>query len=151
MKVIKARTLVPLIAFTLILVRALFFLVFYSPKDEKVIWAQNLKTEDVVKIEAVQMPSSEHERYKNYNASEFAGIIEIINGARGKRVDYPQLIAGGGTTFYITVKDGTRHKFANNGNIYLVIDDVSFDTGYDWLESWRNVSMNDRKPDDFEY
>jgi hypothetical protein len=52
-------------------------------------------------------------RYKNYDSSEFAGIVEIINAARGKRVDDPESISGGGLTFYITLKDGTRHEFAN--------------------------------------
>lgn len=98
------------------------FLAFGFPKDETIIWARNLKAKEVAKIEAIQMPSVEYERYKNYDISGFVGIVEIINDARGNKIDNPEPLAGGALTFYITMKDGTRHTFSNNGNAYLVID-----------------------------
>ena len=120
-------------------------------KDENINWAQNLNANDIVKIEAISMPSLEYQRYKDYDVSEFSGIVEIINNARGKKVNNPEEIAGGTITFYITKTDGERHTFANNGNSYLVINGVSYKASYDYLSAWDSVKLDNKIPDDFEY
>ena len=122
-----------------------------ASSDENITWAQNLKTDDIEKMEAVRMPGGENERYKNYDPSEFPRIVEIINNAKGEKLDNPESIAGGGITFYVTLLDGTRYSFANNGNRYLVINGVSYDADYDWLDEWGNEKLNSKVPDNFVY
>ena len=120
-------------------------------KDENMAWAQNLKVSDVEKIEAVSMPSLENERYKDYDVSEFADIVEIINNAKGNKIENSEEIAGGGITFYITTIDGERHTFTNDSNTYLVIDGVSYEASYDYLSKWGDYNFNRKTPDDFVY
>jgi len=120
-------------------------------KDENMAWAQNLKVGDVEKIEAVSMPNLENERYKNYDVSEFANIVEIVNNANGKKIENPEEFTGGGITFYITTTDGERHTFTNDSNAYLVIDGVSYEATYDYLSKWGDYNFNSKVPDDFVY
>jgi len=120
-------------------------------KDENMAWAQNLKVSDVEKIEAVSMPSLENERYKDYDVSEFADIVEIVNNAKGNKIENSEEIAGGGITFYITTTDGERHTFTNNSNTYLMIDGVSYEASYDYLSKWGDYKFNSKVPDDFVY
>jgi len=120
-------------------------------KDENMAWAQNLKVSDVEKIEAVSMPSLENERYKDCDVSEFADIVEIVNNAKGNKIENSEEIAGGGITFYITTTDGERHTFTNNSNTYLVIDGVSYEASYDYLSKWGDYNFNRKVPDDFVY
>ena len=120
-------------------------------KDENMAWAQNLKVSNVEKIEAVSMPSLENERYKDYDVSEFADIVEIVNNAKGNKIENSEEIAGGGITFYITTTDGERHTFTNNSNTYLVIDGVSYEASYDYLSKWGDYNFNRKVPDDFVY
>ena len=120
-------------------------------KDENMAWAQNLKVGDVEKIEAVSMPNLENERYKNYDVSEFANIVEIVNNANGKKIENPEEGAGGGITFYITTSNGERHTFSNNGNTYLMMDGVSYEVSYDYLSKWGDYKFDSKVPDDFVY
>jgi len=120
-------------------------------KDENMAWAQNLKVSNVEKIEAVSMPSLENERYKDYDVSEFADIVEIVNNAKGNKIENSEEIAGGGITFYITTTDGERHTFTNDSNTYLVIDGVSYEASYDYLSKWGDYNFNRKVPDDFVY
>jgi len=120
-------------------------------KDENMAWAQNLKVSNVEKIEAVSMPSLENERYKDYDVSEFADIVEIVNKAKGNKIENSEEIAGGGITFYITTTDGERHTFTNDSNTYLVIDGVSYEASYDYLSKWGDYNFNRKVPDDFVY
>ena len=120
-------------------------------KDENMAWAQNLKVSNVEKIEAVSMPSLENERYKDYDVSEFADIVEIVNNAKGNKIENSEEIAGGGITFYITTTDGERHTFTNDSNTYLVIDGVSYEASYDYLSKWGDYNLNRKVPDDFVY
>jgi len=120
-------------------------------KDENMAWAQNLKVSDVEKIEAVSMPSLENERYKDYDVSKFADIVEIVNNAKGNKIENSEEIAGGGITFYITTTDGERHTFTNDSNTYLVIDGVSYEASYDYLSKWGDYNFNRKAPDDFVY
>jgi len=120
-------------------------------KDENMAWAQNLKVSDVEKIEAVSMPSLENERYKDYDVSEFADIVEIVNNAKGNKIENSEEIAGGGITFYIMTTDGERHTFTNDSNTYLVIDGVSYEASYDYLSKWGDYNLNRKVPDDFVY
>lgn len=122
-----------------------------NSKDENMGWAQGLKVSDVEKIEAVSMPNFENERYKNYDVSEFADIVEIVNNANGKKVENPEEGAGGGITFYITTTGGERHTFSNNGNIYLTIDGVSYEASYDYLSKLGDYKLDSKVPDDFAY
>ena len=122
-----------------------------SSSNENIQWALNLKAGDIEGIEAVCMPSGENERYKDYEKADFARIVEIVNSAKGKKVDNPEEITGGALTFYITMLDGTRHTFSNNGNVYLVIDGVTFKAAYGWLSSWGDEKLNNKIPDNFVY
>ena len=122
--------------------------------NEKIAWAKNLNISDIESIEAVRLPylaSYENEQYKNYEKAEFVRIVEIINSAKGKLQESPEQLFGGGICFYITLVDGTRHTFRNDGNEYLIIDGVSFKASYDWLSSWKNESLDSKVPDGFEY
>lgn len=128
-----------------------FVLAGCSGKDEKIEWAQNLNSTNIERIEAIAMPSNEGQRYKEYDISEFTDIIEIVNNAKGKKIDNPESIVGGRVTFYITTTDGERHKFSNSGNIYLIIDGVSYKANKKWLYSWGDIQLNSTVPDDFVY
>jgi len=119
--------------------------------NDNILWAKNLKVNDVSRIEAVRMPAMENERYKDFDKTDFARIVEIINNAKGKRINNPEEIVGSCITFYITTTDGTRHTFSNNGNTYLVLDGVSFDAGYDWLDTWAYEALNGKVPENFEF
>jgi hypothetical protein len=135
-----------------ILVCILVSFVFFAGcgnNDKLFEWAKNLAVQDVTVIEAVSMPSDENHRYKNYDASEFSRIVDIVNSVEGKKAVVPQEIVGGVITFYITTSDGERHTFANNGNTYLVIDGVSYRASYDWLSGWGEESLDSKMPDDF--
>lgn len=116
-------------------------------------WARNLRADDISKIELIVMPSSEHERYRLYEAGEFADIVDLIHESRGRYVSNPESLAGGGMTFYITLKDGTVHRVGNNGNAYLYIDGDNYDAGYQWLSTrWKDYERGNAKaPEGFEY
>jgi hypothetical protein len=122
-----------------------------SVKNENIQWAQTLKANDVERIEAVRRPSPENERYKDFEKSDFSRVIEIINNAKGKKIDNPEQLYGGALTFYITLLDGTRHTFTNNANKHLVIDGVSFEAEYDWLSTWDIENLNAQIPEHIEY
>lgn len=107
-------------------------------------WAKSLQVEDIQSIELIVEPSSQSERYKKYQEDDFSEIVDFINQARGRLIKNPEIIAGGGQSFYITSKDGIVHQFANSGNLYLKIDGDTYKAGYDWLSKW------DYKGDNYE-
>ncbi|TAH68293.1 MAG: hypothetical protein EWM47_08210, partial [Anaerolineaceae bacterium] len=76
-------------------------------------WAKSLQVDDIQNIELIIYPSSQEEQYKKYEPDEFTEIVKLINKSRGKLVNKPEDIAGGGQSFYITTKDGTIHHIAN--------------------------------------
>lgn len=97
-------------------------------------WAKSLQAEDIESIELIVQPSSQQERYKKYERSEFPEIVKLINQSSGRVIKNPEYMAGGAQTFYITTKDGVIHRFTNNG--YLIIDGDTFEARYDWLSKW---------------
>lgn len=118
-----------------------------NPQRASMKWAKGLRVQDVDKIELVVMPAAENQQYRLYEPSEFPDIIELVNKSRGSYLANPEDIAGGGLTFYITTTDGVRHKFGNNGNVYLQIDGDSYNAGYNWLSSWGDVKGNAPLPE----
>ena len=88
------------------------------------------------------MPSSENERYKLFDKSEYKEIVALINSSNGKYEPSPEPIAGGGTMLYITASDGTIHTVVNNGNTYLCIDGDSYTASYKYLSSWDKYGLN---------
>ena len=63
-------------------------------------------------------------------------MVALINESKGKyRIEHEEL-AGGGISFYITMKDGTSHSVENIGNTYLVIDGEYYEASYNWLNGW---------------
>jgi len=137
------------ICFAIICVLILLGTAACRDNDAQLAWAQSLKASDVARIEIVRLLGAADERYKDCEKTEFERIVSIINGAKGKRVDALEGISGGTVTVYITLNDGTRHTFANNGNVYLVIDGVSFEAKYEWLNGWSNEKTNGALPQDF--
>ncbi len=109
-------------------------------------WAKKLSVRDVEKIELIVMPSSENEKNRLLDDVEFDDIIALINESRGKYIENPEELAGGSTTYYITLTDGTRHFVSNSGNRYLIIDGDYYDAGYNWLSSWNYANRNSVSP-----
>lgn len=78
-------------------------------------------------------------------------MVALINESKGKyRIEHEEL-AGGGISFYITMKDGTSHSVENIGNTYLVIDGEYYEASYNWLNGWskRFGEGNTRIPDQY--
>ena len=105
-------------------------------------WAKILEETEISKIEMTVMPSSENERYKLFDKSEYKEIVALINSSNGKYEPSPEPIAGGGTILYITASDGTIHTVVNNGNTYLCIDGDSYTASYKYLSSWDKYGLN---------
>lgn len=111
-------------------------------------WAKSLRVEDVQSIELIVQPSTEQERYTKYDPDEFYEIVGLINQSHGRLVQYPEDIVGGSQCFFITMKNGEVHRFANNGNIYLMIDGDAYEAGRGWLGKW-NFKAEDAVPEGF--
>lgn len=120
-----------------------------NPKHISKQWAENLRVNDVEKIELVVMPSNENEEYRLFDRSEFPAIVSLINESRGRYLSNHELISGKKVTYYITTNDGVRHEFSNIGNTYLIIDGDFYDAGYNWLSSWGNKKGNTMMPHTF--
>lgn len=123
-------------------------LIFSPALRDSMKWAKSLRTEDIVKIELVVMPSDEEKQYRVYLPEEYPQIVELLHHSRGRYVKSPEALAGGGMSFYITTTDGVRHQYTNNGNTYLVIDEDSYRASYDWLSQW-NYEGNAKLPEGF--
>ncbi|SNS47639.1 Signal transducer regulating beta-lactamase production, contains metallopeptidase domain [Anaerovirgula multivorans] len=133
----------------LVAVATIFIAFASNPQRTSMEWAKTLRVEDVEKIELVVMPSSENERYRLFDRSEFSDVVALVNKSRGGYLPIPESLAGGSIMYYITTTDGVRHEFGNNGNTYLMIDGDSYDAGYNWLSSWGNVKGNAPLPETF--
>ena len=123
-------------------------LIFSPALRDSMKWAKSLRTEDIVKIELVVMPSDEEKQYRVYLPEEYPQIVELLHHSRGRYVKSPEALAGGGMSFYITTTDGVRHQYTNNGNTYLVIDEDSYRASYDWLSQW-NYEGDAKLPEGF--
>ena len=108
----------------------------YDPLDDSLDWARELRPEDVARIELVAMLQDTDKQYKQLSEEEIVRAVALINDCRGRRLSRHEALAGGGITFYVTTTGGVTHTVSNNGNTYLVVDDVYFDAGYDWLSGW---------------
>ena len=138
------------ISIIVIIISVFLFLASRSFLDKNILWARNLDASDIKIIEAIRYPSHENERYRIYfDNDDFVRILETVNDAKGLKISNPESLSGGGTTFFITLTDGTRRTFANNGNIYLVIDGISYKSSYNWLSSWPYEHFNAKIPDYF--
>ena len=120
-----------------------------SIKDEALEWAQNLKVDDVVRIEAFRYYTTDDTPYQNFGPSEFARIVEIINASKGNRLAETMGSSGAMLKFYITTADGTMHTYENASATYLVIDGITYEADYAWLASWMDFQLNEELPDDF--
>lgn len=114
-------------------------------------WAQSLSVEDVASADLVVYPQAADKRFKQLSAEELSEMVALINESKGKyRIEHEEL-AGGGISFYITMKDGTSHSVENIGNTYLVIDGEYYEASYNWLNGWskRFGEGNTRIPDQY--
>lgn len=115
-------------------------------------WARNVDAEDIGQVELVAYPQSADREYRLItDREEISEIAELLHEGRGRYEKKPEELTGGGSTFYITMKDGSRHIVGNNGNYYLVIDGDSYRADYEWLSSWRQSYRegNARLPEGF--
>lgn len=114
-------------------------------------WAQSLSVEDVASADLVVYPQAADKQFKQLSAEELSEMVALINESKGKyRIEHEEL-AGGGISFYITMKDGTSHSVENIGNTYLVIDGEYYEASYNWLNGWskRFGEGNTRIPDQY--
>lgn len=137
-------------------VAAAVFLLAANPleKRESMRWLNSLNPEEVQQIELVVMPSGEKEQYTLYtDKSDISAIVSLLREGKGRYVANPENLAGGGSSFYFTMQDGSRHSVSNNGNTYLVVDGDSYDADYDWLSSWEKDygRGNDPLPENFSF
>lgn len=107
-----------------------------SARRETMRWARQLTPDQVACIELVAMPTAPQERYQRYEGAQLAQMTALIQRARGRYVPYAQELAGGSTTLYVTLRDGTRRYVRNIGNVYLVIDGDAYLASYDDLAAW---------------
>ncbi|MBQ9148047.1 MAG: M56 family metallopeptidase [Oscillospiraceae bacterium] len=107
-------------------------------------WAQNLKVEDVEKIELLVDISRPNEQYHCYDRDVYgrykADIVALINGSNGQYVEETQKAEHNlqCLTLMVTMTDGTRHILRNEGYTYLEIDGYHYEADYDWLSTWPN-------------
>ena len=139
-----------------IAVAAAVFLLAANPlsKRESMRWLNSLNAADVQQIELVVMPSDENERYTLYTEeSDISAVVRLLREGKGRYVANPEELSGGSISFFLTMKDGSRHSVFNNGNVYLVVDGDSYDANYNWLSSWdENYSRGDSPlPEDFSF
>lgn len=137
-----------IIASAVILIVISAGLIFSPATRDSMKWAKSLRPEEVVKIELLVMPSDEGKQYRVYLPEEYPQIVELLHHSRGRYVENPEVLAGGGLSFYITTTDGVRHQFTNYGNTYLVIDEDSYRASYDWLSQW-DYEGNEKLPEGF--
>lgn len=106
-------------------------------------WAKALRVGDIASVELVVMPSDPNSSYRLCVPEQFADIVWLVNGSRGRYIPEPEPIVGGGQTLYITLQDGTRHTVSNSGNTYLVIDGDSFAMSRLATENWEWYNSGD--------
>lgn len=118
----KPAVWVVLVAVVACVVLAVCLLTNPSQTRDTMKWAQSLSVEDVASADLVAYPQTADKQFKQLSAEELSEMVALINESKGKyRIEHEEL-AGGGISFYITMKDGTSHSVENIGNTYLVID-----------------------------
>lgn len=132
----KPAVWVVLVAVVACVVLAVCLLTNPSQTRDTMKWAQSLSVEDVASADLVVYPQTADKQFKQLSAEELSEMVALINESKGKyRIEHEEL-AGGGISFYITMKDGTSHSVENIGNTYLVIDGEYYEASYNWLNGW---------------
>ena len=147
----KPAVWVVLVAVVACVVLAVCLLTNPSQTRDTMKWAQSLSVEDVASADLVVYPQAADKQFKQLSAEELSEMVALINESKGKyRIEHEEL-AGGGISFYITMKDGTSHSVENIGNTYLVIDGEYYEVSYNWLNGWskRFGEGNTRIPDQY--
>ena len=147
----KPAVWVVLVAVVACVVLAVCLLTNPSQTRDTMKWAQSLSVEDVTSADLVVYPQAADKQFKQLSAEELSEMVALINESKGKyRIEHEEL-AGGGISFYITMKDGTSHSVENIGNTYLVIDGEYYEASYNWLNGWskRFGEGNTRIPDQY--
>jgi beta-lactamase regulating signal transducer with metallopeptidase domain len=147
----KPAVWVVLVAVVACVVLAVCLLTNPSQTRDTMKWAQSLSVEDVASADLVVYPQTADKQFKQLSAEELSEMVALINESKGKyRIEHEEL-AGGGISFYITMKDGTSHSVENIGNTYLVIDGEYYEASYNWLNGWskRFGEGNTRIPDQY--
>ena len=147
----KPAVWVVLVAVVACAVLAVCLLTNPSQTRDTMKWAQSLSVEDVASADLVVYPQAADKQFKQLPAEELSEMVALINESKGKyRIEHEEL-AGGGISFYITMKDGTSHSVENIGNTYLVIDGEYYEVSYNWLNGWskRFGEGNTRIPDQY--
>lgn len=147
----KPAVWVVLVAVVACVVLAVCLLTNPSQTRDTMKWAQSLSVEDVASADLVVYPQAADKQFKQLSAEELSEMVTLINESKGKyRIEHEEL-AGGGISFYITMKDGTSHSVENIGNTYLVIDGEYYEASYNWLNGWskRFGEGNTRIPDQY--
>ena len=112
-------------------------------------WAENLRVDDIEKIELVTMPGADNEQYQLFDRSEYTTLVSLINQSHGRYIKHPELLEGSSTTLYFALTDGTHHSVSNSGNTYLIIDGDFYAAEYDWLSKWPHIKGDSSLPTDF--
>lgn len=134
-------------AFVICVIVAVCFLT--NPRRDTMKWAKNLSAEEIETVELVVMPQNSDKQYKLFSAEEIADVVSLIRQSRGHYVPDPMAYEGGCISFYLTMKDGTKHEVMNSGNVYLIIDDDYYDAGYNWLSGWQYQEGDSALPEGF--
>lgn len=120
-------------------------------KPIKVVWwSHTVEVEDIEKIEIVCMPSLENERYKLIDSNHYEDYIDKLHGIYGIYSIYERSLNGISTTYYFTMKDGSRHKiFCDDKKIW--VDNMPFITVQHVLKQWPSENGNSILPENFSY
>ena len=97
-------------------------------------WLKNLSVADVESLEISAHPGAETPR--PLTEKEREKVMALLAKCDGQRVKNPETIYGQAITFSLTLKDGTKHALVNIGNVYLKVDETTFQVDHEWLASW---------------
>lgn len=147
----KATPFAAAAGFAVVLVLCIFFAVNPQKDRDSMKWARQLRADDIEKVELVVMPADPDTQYHLFETSEYPAIAALIRESSGNYRKNPESVAGGGITFYVTLKDGTRHSVCNSANESLIIDGDSYDADGHWLETWDYTKGDAPLPEGFRF
>ena len=129
----------------------LAIIVIINIKPIKVLWwAHTVEVEEIQKIEMICMPSLENEQYKLIDESFHENYINKLHKTSGIYSIHGRTLVGAVSTYYFTMKDGTRHKICCDGE-KIWIDNMPFITVQTIRDEWAYEQGNQMIPENFDY
>ncbi len=133
----------------LVLLTACFFTESKSSRESK-IWAKNLKSEEILRLETVVDANGDKEKYHRFEKEEYAEWVNWIRGFDGNFVEEAEEQDGQDVIFYVLTRDRTMHTIRCVGE-YVVIDGDSYRSKGEFLEECPKEKANARTPKYFHY